>query len=149
MTATAFATRWLPILSAVAFLGAAAPAFADCQEDLGKIMKERQGLIDALNKMNKGGKGQLDPIAACPRLRNLAASENKVVAYLEKNKDWCNVPDSFIENAKTGRTKSVTFAAKACQVAGQVEKMKRQQAQQAANGGGNQQQVQRLPAGPL
>ena len=148
MTATASAARWLPILSAVAFFGAAAPAFADCQEDLGKIMQERQGLIDGLNKMNKGGKGQLDPIAACPRLRNLAAAEGKVVSYLEKNKDWCNVPDNFLDNAKAGRAKSVAFAAKACQVAGQVEKMKRQQAQQAQNGGG-QQQVQRLPSGPL
>ncbi len=145
----ASAARWLPILSAVAFLGAAAPAFADCQEELGKIMGERQGLIDSLNKMNKGGKGQLDPIAACPKLRSLATAENKVVSYLEKNKDWCNVPDNFLENAKAGRAKSVSFAAKACQVAAQVQKMKQQAQQAAQNGGTGGPQVQRLPAGPL
>ena len=142
----ASAMRWLPILSAVAFLGAAAPAFADCQEDLGKIMQERQTFIDTLSKMNNGGKGKLDPIAACPKLRSLAAVEGKVVAYLEKNKDWCNVPDNFLENAKQGRAKSVSFAAKACQVAAQVQKMKQQQAQ---GGGAGGPQVQKLPAGPL
>ena len=77
MIAKVSAARWLPILSIAALLGAVAPAFADCQEELGKIMGERQSLIDSLNKMNQGGKKQLDPIAACPKLRNLAAAENK------------------------------------------------------------------------
>lgn len=141
--------RWLPLVSAFAFLAASAPAFADCQEDMGKIMNERLGLIAQLNKMNtgaKGGKGQLDPIAACPKLRSLAAVEGRLVSYLEKNKDWCNVPDQFVDNAKTGRDKSISFAAKACQVAAQVQKMKQQQAQ---GGGAGGQQVQKLPAGPL
>ena len=107
-------------------------------------MGKRQSMIDSLNKMNGGGKGKLDPIAACPKLKGLVAIENEVVSYLEKNKDWCNIPDNFIENAKTGRGKSATFAAKACQVAAQVQKMK----QQAAEGGGGP-QVQKLPSGPL
>ena len=141
--------RWLPIVSMFALVGASAPAFADCQEDIGKIMKERLDLIAQLNKLNtgKGGKGQLDPTAACPKLRTLAAVEGRLVSYLEKNKDWCNVPDQFLENAKTGRGKSVAFAGKACAVAAQVEKMKRQQAQ--GGGAGAPQQVQKLPSGPL
>ena len=142
--------RWLPIVAACALLAASsAPALADCQEDMGKIMQERLGLIAQLNKMNsggKGGKGQLDPIAACPKLRNLASAESRLVSYLEKNKDWCNVPDHFVESAKTGRDKSASFAAKACQVAAQIQKMKQQQAQ---GGGVGAQQAQKLPAGPL
>ncbi len=139
--------RWA-ILVALGFssLGVA-PAMADCQEDMGKIMKERQGAIDALNKMSSGAKKQLDPIAACPRLKNLAGLENKLVSYLEKNKDWCNVPDNFLENAKAGRAKTAGIATKACQVAGQVEKMKKMQQQAAQQGGGPQ--VQKLPTGPL
>lgn len=140
--------RWLPILSAFALLGAAAPAFAECQEDIGKIMKERLDLIAQLNKMNKGGKAQLDATAACPKLRSLAAAEGRLVSYLEKNKDWCNVPDQFVENAKTGRDKSAAFAGKACKVAAQIEKMKQQQAQGGGGGMGGP-QVQKLPTGPL
>lgn len=141
--------RWLPILSVFALLGAAAPAFAECQEDIGKIMKERLDLIAQLNKMNKGGKAQLDATAACPKLRGLAAAESRLVSYLEKNKDWCNVPDQFVENAKTGRDKSAAFAGKACKVAAQIEKMKQQQAQGGGGGGMGGPQVQKLPTGPL
>lgn len=146
MTATRL--RWLPIVSLLAFVGAAAPAFAECQEDIGKIMQERLGLIAQLNKMNtgKGGKGQLDPTLACPKLRTLAAAEGRLVTYLEKNKDWCNVPDQFLDNAKAGRDKSIAFAGKACSVAAQIAKMKQQQAQGGGVGGP---QVQKLPTGPL
>ena len=72
-------------------------------------MAERQTLIDSLNKLSGGGK-QLEPQAACPKLRNLAAADGKLVTYLEKNKDWCNVPDNFVDNAKAGRDKSANFA---------------------------------------
>ena len=71
------------------------------------------------------------------------------MSYLEKNKDWCNVPDNFLDNAKAGRAKSIAFAGKACQVAAQVQKMKAQAQQQAQNGGMSGPQVQRLPSGPL
>ena len=111
-------------------------------------MKERLDLIAQLNKMNKGGKAQLDATAACPKLRSLAAAEGRLVSYLEKNKDWCNVPDQFVENAKTGRDKSAAFAGKACKVAAQIEKMKQQQAQGGGGGMGGP-QVQKLPTGPL
>ena len=150
MIAKLFAARRLPLLSAAALLALATPALADCQEDMGKLMQKRQGLIDGLNRMKTAGKNQLDPIAACPKLRVLAGVENEVVSYLEKNKDWCNVPDNFVDNAKAGRAKSQSFAAKACQVAAQVQKMKKQQQQQQAQGGAmGGPQVQRLPSGPL
>lgn len=140
-------TRLLALTVFAGVLGVSAPAFAECQEEMGKIMTERQGMISQLNALTGGQKKQLDPAAACPKLRNLAAIEGKLVAYLEKNKDWCNVPDQFVENAKLGRGKSQAFAAKACQVAAQVAKMKQQQAQ--GGPAGNQQQAQKLPSGPL
>lgn len=139
------APRWAFVALAFIPFGVA-PAFADCQTDMGKLMAERQSTIEALNKLSQNSKKQLDPIAACPKLKNLTALENKVVSYLEKNKDWCNVPDNFVENAKTSRAKTGALAAKACQVAAQVEKMKKMQQQQAQGGGP---QVQKLPAGPL
>ena len=144
---TPSALRWFPLAAALALVPVATPAFADCQEEMGKIMAERQTLINSLNKLSGGGK-QLEPMAACPKLRGLAAADGKLVSYLEKNKDWCNIPDNFVDNAKAGRDKSATFAAKACKVAAQVEKMKQQQAAGGGNAMGGP-QVQRLPAGPL
>ena len=144
---TVSVARWFPIAAALALLPVATPALADCQEEMAKIMAERQTLINALNKLSGGGK-QLEPQAACPKLRTLASADSKLVNYLEKNKDWCNVPDNFVDNAKAGRDKSANFAAKACKVAAQVEKMKQQQAQGGGNGMGGP-QVQRLPSGPL
>lgn len=135
----------LPFVVAIGFCAAVTPALADCQEEMGKIMQERLTLIAGLNKLS-GANKQLDPGLACPRLRSLAAADGKLVSYLEKNKDWCNVPDNFVDNAKQGHDKSVAYAAKACKVAAQIEKMKQQQAQ-----GGNMgaPQAQKLPSGPL
>jgi hypothetical protein len=143
MIAAIVPARWLPILSAGLIALSTGVAFADCQEDMGKLMAKRQGMLEQLNKLTNGGKAKLDPVAACPKLKSLVSVENEVVAYLEKNKDWCNVPDNFLDNAKAGRAKDSGFAAKACQFAAQVAKMKQQQAE----GGGPQ--VQKLPAGPL
>ena len=143
MTACSISFRWLPVAAAGFLVASSCVALADCQEDLGKLMAKRTTAMEALNKMNSGGKKQLDPIAACPKLKGLTAIENEVVSYLEKNKEWCNVPENFLDQAKAGRAKTAAFATKACQVAAQVQKMKEQQAQ----GGG--QFVQKLPTGPL
>jgi hypothetical protein len=69
---------------------------------------------------------------------------------MEKNKDWCQVPDDAISALKATHVKSVSFAAKACGVASQIKKMKEQAEKNAAAGGaGGAPQAQPLPAGPL
>jgi len=121
------------------------PARADdCQGDIANFNKKRQGAIEQLNALAKGGKKQLDPIAACPRLKNLVAIERQLVAYLTKNKDWCNVPDDALANISASASKSATLQTQACNVAAQVKKMQSQQAS-----GLNVPQGQKLPTGPL
>ena len=66
-----------------------------------------------------------------------------MIAYMEKNKDWCQIPDEAIAQLKANHAKSVAFSAKACKVAAQIKKMKEQQAQ------GGAPQAQPLPTGPL
>ena len=73
----------------------------------------------------------------------LIRAETALIAYMEKNKDWCSFPDEAIDQLKEHHAKNRSFNAKACQVAAQIKKMKEQQAQ----GGGPQ--VQPLPTGPL
>ena len=120
-------------------------ARADCNEDFGKLMARRMSQVTALNAISKANGGKLDPVAACPRLKALAAIETEVVAYMGKNKDWCNLPDDLVSKMTASRAKSASFAVKACGFAVKMKQMQQQQAQQQQQ----QQQVVKLPAGPL
>jgi hypothetical protein len=132
-------------LAAVAgLLGAAAPAFADCGEDMQKLAAVRNNEMAKVNNFAKAAKGKpLDPAAFCSISAGLLKAETALIAYMEKNKDWCSFPDQAIENLKTGHAKNAGFSEKACTVAAKVKKMK----EQAAQGAGPQ--AQPLPAGPL
>ena len=132
-------------------VAAATPARADCQSDIQGYMKKRDGVIAQLSAMAGSGKKkkQLDPIAACPKFRALSGILGETVAYMEKNKDWCAIPDQLIDGAKGQRGQFSKTATQACGIAAKVKQMKAQAEKQAAEGGGGGQQVQRLPAGPL
>ena len=137
-------------LTAAAVLTTAASigvARADCNEDLSKLMSKRMTEIAALNKISKQNGGKLDPIAACPRLKNLAADEGEVVGYMTKNKDWCNLPDDIVQKMSESRTKTATIAVKACGFAVKMKQAQQQQAQQFQQQ--QQQQAVKLPTGPL
>jgi hypothetical protein len=114
---------------------------AECGDDIGNLTKKRQMIIDQLNKLAKSSpRGQLDPTLSCPKLRDLATAEQELLVYLQKNKDWCMVPDEAITNItmSVGRTKTV--ASRACMIA---EQMKKNQETGGLEGG------QKLPTGPL
>jgi len=132
---------------ALALAGAAwaAPALAQsCGDDLQKLGQRREAEMATINTIIKAAKGkQLDPTVFCAKSGGLIAAENALIAYMEKNKDWCGIPDDALGGLKANHVKSAAFAAKACKVAGELKKAK----QQAADGGGPQ--VQPLPAGPL
>ena len=132
------------VLAALALPGVAK---ADCNEDFGKLMSKRMAEVAALNGNSKNNGGKLDPASACPRLRNLAAIEGQLVSYMQKNKDWCNMPDDLVEKMTASRAKSAGFAAKACSFAAKMKEMQQQQATQQIQQ--QQQQAVKLPAGPL
>lgn len=116
------------------------PALAgDCNTDIGNLSKKRQAIIEQLNKISHSSpKGQLDPVAACPKLRDLAVVEQQLSAYLTKNKDWCMVPDAAVENIDKSAKHTRLIAGQACKVAAQIKKS------QEAIGAGP-----KLPSGPL
>ena len=132
---------------ALALAGAtwAAPALAQsCGDDLQKLGQRREAEMATINSVIKASKGkQLDPTVFCAKSGGLVSAENAMIAYMEKNKDWCGIPDETIASLKANHARSAAFAAKACKVAGEMKKAK----EQAANGGGPQ--AQPLPAGPL
>jgi hypothetical protein len=137
------AARKALLAAAGLFLLSGGAYASDCNEDIGKLSHKRQGIIDELNHLAQRGKKQLDPIASCPKLRSLVAAERELVAYLTKNKDWCQVPDEALKNLTASAGNTSKIANKACTVA---EQMKKAQEQQAAGALSAQ---QKLPTGPL
>jgi hypothetical protein len=125
--------------------GWVAPSYAQsCNEDLQKLAQRREAELMVINGLVKSAHGkQLDPAIFCAKSAGLNSAENAMISYMEKNKDWCQIPDEALAQLKANHAKSVAFSAKACKVAAQIKKMKEEQAQ----GGGPQ--AQPLPAGPL
>lgn len=123
----------------------AAPALAQsCGEDLQKLAQQREAAMATINGLIKQAKGkQLDPSIFCAKSSGLIAAENAMIAYMEKNKDWCGIPDETLAGLKANHVKSGAFSAKACKVAAEMKKAR----DQAANGGGPV--AQPLPTGPL
>ncbi len=141
-------TRRFPFMLLLALslggAGWAVPAYAQsCGEDLQKLAQRREAELAIINNLVKAAHGkQLDPAVFCAKSAGLNSAENAMIAYMEKNKDWCQVPDDALAQLKANHTKSLAFSAKACKVAAEMKKMKEQQAQ-----GGPQ--AQPLPTGPL
>ena len=130
--------------AAVGLLCLARPALGDCGQDMQKLAQVRNGELQKVNDLAKAAHGKpLDPEAFCVKSAGLLKAETALIAYMEKNKDWCSIPDEAIKNLKEGHAKNAGFNAKACSVAAKVKKMK----EQAAQGAGPA--AQPLPAGPL
>ena len=139
-------------VGAATFL-AAAPALAadDCAGSLQKLSAQREAAMQGINQMVAAAKGKkLDAEAFCARSRPLNSAEEAMLAYMVKNKDWCQIPDDAIAQLKATHVRSASFGAKACTVAVQMKKMKEQAAQAQPGGAeGGAPPAQPLPAGPL
>jgi hypothetical protein len=141
------------VFAAAASTAAPALAAQDCATDLQALAGRREAALRGINEMVAASHGKkLDPDAFCARSRPLNVAEEAMLAYMQKNKDWCQIPDDAINQLKMTHLKSVAFGGKACSVAAQIRTMKakaaQQQAQQAQQGGGAP-AAQPLPAGPL
>jgi hypothetical protein len=127
-------------------VGLSGAAYADCGSDMQKLAEARNTQLEIVNNFAKSFHGKpLDPEAFCGKSAGLVRAETALIAYMEKNKDWCSFPDEAISQLKEHHAKNMAFSGKACTVAAQMKKMK----EQAAQGGGAGPQAQPLPAGPL
>jgi hypothetical protein len=130
-------------IAAVASMGSAA-AQDDCNGTLQRLSKQREVELNNVNDLIKSQHGKpLDPAIACARSAGLNKVEGEMLAFMQKNKDWCSIPDDSIAELTANHAKSIAFTSRACGVAAQMRKMK----EQAAQGGGPQ--AQPLPTGPL
>ena len=132
---------------AASLLGTVA-ARADCNADLG-VLAQKRSVINALLEQNKKAHGgKIDPVAACPELKRLAAAQGAVVSYMQKNKDWCSLPDELVSQSAKAQAQISGFAVKACGMIAQMKKMQEQAAQQQQQQAAQVPQL-KLPSGPL
>ena len=131
----------------MSFWASATWAEGNCADDLQKLSARRVAQLSDINTMaaaSRKEKKPVDPGVFCAKTHALTAIEDSLLAYMNKNKDWCGIPDDVIESLKASHAKSIEFGGRACVAAARAKKM--QQEQQAGGGG---QQPTPLPAGPL
>lgn len=119
----------------MAFGASPAQAQSSVCERVGVLLKQREGIMKRINGM---GKKNVDPGVACNLFGSLASNGAQTLAFATENKDWCQIPDEFIENLKAGQGQVTKVRAQACGAARQrtvMEQRARQQAQQAQQGG--------------
>jgi hypothetical protein len=115
-----------------------------CGDDLKRLSDKRTVELNKINQMVQAAKGKpMNPVQFCSQSAGLNSAESALIAYMDKNKDWCGVPDDVIGALKANHVKSLAFSTKACSVAAQMKK------QQAAGAANSAPQAQPLPAGPL
>lgn len=113
---------------------AAAPTPAVAQTNicgqLQTLLKERQTLMQRINGM---GRRNVDPAVACRMFGQLASNGQRTLAFATENKDWCQVPDEFINNLKSAQGQVSGVRGQACRAASQRAQLERRarQAQQA------------------
>jgi hypothetical protein len=137
--------RLLAFGAAALMIAAPAAHAQSCNEDIAAFGQKRNAAIQKLNAISKSHGGKLDPIEACPALRNLKAVEGEMAAYLTKNKDWCNIPDDFLNNFNSGTSRTAGMANQACALAAKVKQMQ----QNGGLGAAAAPPPVKLPAGPL
>lgn len=126
----------------------AEPSESGCNADMAKFQQRRNAAVAQINVLVNGGKSKkIDPNAACPKFRNLAAVETQMKNWMIKNKDWCAIPDNVIDDMKAGFAKTPQIANQACNAAAQMKKM--QNAQAGGGGGPAAAPSVKLPTGPL
>jgi hypothetical protein len=118
-----------------------------CGDDLKRLSERREAELNHVNGLVKANKGKpMNPEMFCSQSAGLNVAESALIAYMEKNKDWCGIPDDALTALKENHVKSLAFSHKACAVAAQMRQIKKQQ---EAGGGNGAPQAQLLPAGPL
>ena len=114
-----------------------APAQAQVSgcEEIQKLLQQRQTLVQSLNSASNA-KRKLTPQQACGTLGQLVNNGNAALKFATANKDWCQIPDSFITGMKTDNDRATGIRNQACNAAKQQAAMQKR-AQQQAQGNAN------------
>ncbi|MFC3266110.1 hypothetical protein ACFOEX_07070 [Camelimonas abortus] len=119
---------------------AASPALAQTLppgcEKLQTLLLQRKAAVDAIQKLSGGGKKKMDPRAACAAFGKLVANGAETIRWVESNRAWCQIPDSFAQGLEQDHKKAGEIRAQACKVAAQITEMEKRARAEGAQGGG-------------
>ena len=121
---------------ALAALTAPASAQPSSCVAIQKRIEERKAIVARLQAAG-GKKKSLEPKEACALFGKLVANGASTLKWAETNKDWCQVPDSFVEGMKNDHTRATSLKGQACGAAAKQAEMERKARQQAQQNGGS------------
>jgi hypothetical protein len=122
-------------LSIMMALGTSLPASSADNATCGVIEKsliERKSIIEKIEAYQKG-KPKATPQEACAIFTKLVNNGAAGIKWLDTNKDWCAIPDTFAERYKQDHTKMVEVKGKTCSMAAKAATMQKQQSAKQEN----------------
>lgn len=131
-TRTLAAATLLAVGSSLSATGAFAQTASSCGE-LQTHLMQRKSIAD---RLQGGGKKQVDAKVACTSFTQLVQNGTVLVKWTDANKDWCQIPESFIESIKADHVKAQAIRTKACGVAAKQIQMEKQAKSGGGAGGG-------------
>lgn len=108
-------------------------AFAQASSDCGAIQGQLEQRKAIAASLQAGGNKKIDAKTACAGFGRLVTNGTGIIKWLDANKDWCQVPDSFVSGIKADHVKAQEIRGKACNVATKIQQMEKQA--KSGNGG--------------
>jgi hypothetical protein len=153
-----FVTGFLVAAGAVALsVASAEPAQAQASgcEKAQTFSAERQGIVARLNS-SSSSKKKMTPQEACSVLGKLVSNGNTFIAWANTNKDWCQIPDQFVEGLTADNANANKIRGQACNAVKQQAVMiqraraaQARQAQQKQGGAGSFGGADAVTGGPM
>jgi hypothetical protein len=134
LTSGMIATLGLAMASVIG--SAPANAQASGCEKLQTLLQQRQSIVASLN-VASNSKRKLTPAQACSTLGRLVTNGSAALKFAGDNKDWCQIPDSFVDGLKADNQKAAGVRNQACNAVKQQAQMMKRAQQQAQQGGAN------------
>ena len=120
--------------------------------DIQKLLLQRKSIGERIQAAT-AGKKQIDAKRACSDFGSLVTNGNSLIKFAETNKDWCQIPDSFLEGVKADHGRAVKIRGQACGAAAKQAQMEKQAREGGGGGGllggGGLSGASRLPQGAL
>ena len=101
--------------------------------ELQKYLVDRKNIAE---RLQSHGKKQIDARVACSGFNQLVTNGTTLIKWSDTNKDWCQIPDSFMAGIKADHSKALEIRGKACSVAAKVTQMEKQAKEGGGSGGG-------------
>ncbi|MGL4729930.1 MAG: hypothetical protein ACRCWO_14365 [Bosea sp. (in: a-proteobacteria)] len=107
-------------------MGEAQAQVSECQKLQG-MLQQRQSLVQRMNAASNAKR--LDARGACSILTQISSNGSQVLKFMDANKDWCQIPDQFVENIRADHGRSNRIRGQACNAASQQTRAIQQQRQ--------------------